>query len=215
MVNSTLVLANKNYSSWSLRAWLVCTHAGLAFEEVVIPLRESATHEAILCYTPSGKLPVLVHGDVTVWDSLAICEYVAELFPAAGLWPAEGLARAHARAVSSEMHSGFLNLRRNMPMNMRSSSPGLGMTPEVQEDINRITAIWRECRKASGGDFLFGDFTIADAMFAPVVSRLLTYGVELGENAGSYAEVIMNMPMMQAWVAEAKDEPWIIPDFEF
>jgi len=215
MTDSTLVLANKNYSSWSLRAWLVCTHAGFKFEEVVIPLRESGTHEAILRYSPSGKLPVLIHGGVTVWDSLAICEYVAEQFPAAGLWPAEAPARAHARAVSSEMHSGFLDLRRNMPMNIRSSLPGLGMTPEVQSDINRITAIWRECRKSSGGDFLFGDFTIADAMFAPVVSRLITYGVELDEDAHSYADVLTELPMMRAWVAEAKDEPWIIPDFEF
>ncbi len=215
MAENTLVLANKNYSSWSLRAWLVCTHAGLEFEEVVIPLRESDTREAILRYSPSGKLPVLLHGDVTVWDSLAICEYVAEQFPDAGLWPAEANTRAHARAVAAEMHSGFLDLRRNMPMNIRRSLPGLGMTPEVQGDINRITAIWRECRKNSGREFLFGDFTIADAMFAAVVSRLVTYGVELDENAHSYVDAIMGLPMMQAWVAEAKDEPWIIPDFEF
>jgi glutathione S-transferase len=181
----------------------------------VIPLRESDTREAILRYSPSGKLPVLLHGDVTVWDSLAICEYVAEQFPDAGLWPAEANTRAHARAVAAEMHSGFLDLRRNMPMNICSSLPGLGMTPEVQGDINRITAIWRECRKNSGGEFLFGDFTIADAMFAAVVSRLVTYGVELDENAHSYVDAIMGLPMMQAWVAEAKDEPWIIPDFEF
>lgn len=219
MAEITIYLGNKNYSSWSLRAWLALKRTGQPFEEVVIPLREPDTHETILRYSPSGLVPALKYGEITVWDSLAIMEYLAESFPEAALWPSEAERRAAARAISAEMHSGFEALRRNMPMNIRSSFPGRGMTPEAQADINRITAIWRDCRRRSGagagGGFLFGAFTIADAMFAPVVSRLRTYGVELDEVSRDYVAAVWECPEMQEWAAAAGDEPWIIPEFEF
>ena len=223
MSKTTLYLANKNYSSWSLRAWLALKQTGAEFEEVVIPLREAATRENILRHSPSAKLPALKLGEgensLTIWDSLAICEFLAEKFPEAGLWPGPEKTRALARAVSAEMHSGFLPLRRAMPMNMRSLFTGFAISDEVQADINRITAIWRECRKRAegelAGDFLFGDFTIADAMFAPVVSRFITYGVDLGGVAKAYSKSVMAHPAMTEWMDAAEDEPWIIPDYEY
>lgn len=212
----TLVIANKNYSSWSLRAWLAIKQTGAAFEEVVVPLRTPETRPTIMRYSPSGKVPCLLHGQIVVWDSLAICEYLAELFPAAGLWPSDAAARAHARAISAEMHSGFLPLRRAMPMNLRASLPGYGLADGVQADVNRIEAIWREARTrfGAGGDFLFGRYTIADAMFAPVAGRFRTYGIALGETAAAYAEALFAHPPMAEWIAAAKAEPWMIPDFE-
>ncbi len=216
MSDITLYIGNKNYSAPSLVAWLACKQAGVDFEEVVIPLRESGTREAILRHSPSGKVPALKEGGLVVWDSLAICEHLGERFRDANLWPADVETRAVARSICAEVHSGFLELRRNMPMNMRSSFPGLGMTPEVQEEINRVTAIWHNCRKRfGGGDFLFAGFTITDAMFAPVVSRLTTYGVELDKTSGDYVSTIWDMPAMQEWLEAARKEPWIIPDFEF
>ncbi len=216
MADFTLTIGNKNYSSWSLRAWLACRLAGCDFEETVIPLREKGSGEAILKVSPSGKVPVLTHHRVTVWDSLAICEYLAECFPNARLWPGDPAARAMARAVSAEMHAGFPDLRRNMPMNMRATLSGKGMTPEVQADINRVTALWRECRKrfSGGADFLFGDVTIADAMFAPLISRFYTYGVELDSDSRRYAEAVWALPDLREWVVDAKKEPWIVPAFE-
>ena len=151
MADFTIYLGNKNYSSWSLRPWLALKQTGAEFEEVVIPLSEATTRATILSYSPSGRVPALKHVELTLWDSLAICEYLAESFPAAQLWPADAAARAVARAVSAEMHSGFAALRNHLPMNMRSSFPNRGVTPEVQADINRITAIWRDCRKRFGG----------------------------------------------------------------
>ena len=217
MADLTIYLGNKNYSSWSLRAWLALRRTGVPFDEEVIPLREVDSHEAIVRHSPSGLLPVLTHGGNAIWDSLAISEYLAELFPEAGLWPRGRASRAMARAVSAEMHSGFRALRENMPMNIRSSFPGQGMTPEVQTDVNRITAIWRDCRGHFGADgqFLFGAFTIADAVFAPVVSRFLTYGVELDEVSREYVGAIWGSPEMEDWAAAARDEPWFIPAFEF
>ncbi|MCA1992801.1 MAG: glutathione S-transferase family protein, partial [Coleofasciculus sp. S288] len=172
MTQLTLVIGNKNYSSWSLRPWLAIKQAGLNFTEVRIPLDMPTTHEEIRRYSPSGRVPVLLDGKLTVWESLAICEYVAERF-APTLWPEDAAVRAVARSVSAEMHAGFVKLRENMPMDCRARYPGLGMNPGVQADIDRITTIWRECRNnfGTGGDFLFGQFAIADAMFAPVVSR--------------------------------------------
>ncbi len=219
MAELTIYLGNKNYSSWSLRAWLALKRVGEPFEEVVIPLRQPDTRETILRDSPSGLVPALKHGELTIWDSLAIAEYLAETFPQASLWPAEAESRAVARAVSAEMHAGFVALRRNMPMNLRASFPGLGLTPEVQQDINRITAIWRGCRKrfgkGEGGPFLFGPFTIADAMFAPVVGRFRTYGVELDEASREYARAVRDSGEMQEWAEAAVNEPWIIPEFEF
>ncbi|MGE0259563.1 MAG: glutathione S-transferase, partial [Alphaproteobacteria bacterium] len=165
-----------------------------------------------------GRVPALHHGDLIVWDSLAICEYLAELLPDAALWPGDPQARAVARAVSAEMHAGFAALRREFPMNIRSSFPGRPMTAEAQADINRIMAIWRDCRSRFGegrGDFLFGNFTIADAMYAPVVTRFRTYKIDLESEAELYCAAIMGTPEMQEWAAAARNEPMIVEEYEF
>jgi glutathione S-transferase len=217
MAESIIYIGNKNYSSWSLRAWLMLKQTGVPFSEVLIPLRQPTTRTEILRYSPSGRIPALRHGDLTIWDSLAIGEYLAERFPAKRLWPEKPEARAVARAVSAEMHSGFAALRSHLPMNMRSSFPNRGVTPEAQADINRITALWRDCRNRFGeeGPFLFGHFTIADAMYAPVVSRFRTYKVEIDEEAGRYGDAIWALPPLQEWLAGARNEPMIIEDSEF
>lgn len=217
MPDIKIYLGNKNYSSWSLRPWLALKQTGVDFDEELIPLSEATTRSTILRYSPSGRVPALIHNGLTVWDSLAICEYLAESFPAAQLWPADAAARAVARAVSAEMHSGFAALRNHLPMNMRSSFPNRGVTPEVQADINRITAIWRDCRKrfGEGGPFLFGGFTNADAMYAPVVSRFRTYRVELEDEAQAYADAVWALPALQEWLTAAKNEPMIIESAEF
>jgi len=217
MAEYTIYIGNKNYSSWSLRSWLMLKQAGAPFTEVLIPLRGATTRSEIMRHSPSGRVPALRHGDVTVWDSLAIGEYLAEIFPAGRLWPEDPRARAMARAVSAEMHSGFSALRSHLPMNMRSSFPNRGVTPEAQADINRITAAWRDCRKrfGEGGAFLFGDLTIADAMYAPVVSRFRTYKIELDEEAQRYGEAVWALPALQEWLAAARNEPMIIEDAEF
>ena len=212
----TLYIGNKNYSSWSLRPWLAMKQAGLAFDEVVIPLYTPTTAQEILRHSPSGRVPCLKHGDVTVWDSLAIVEYLAELFPQAQLWPADPDARAAARGVAAEMHAGFTALRQNMPMNIRAAFPGQGLSPAVQEDINRITALWRDCRRRFAGHkpLLFGDFSIADAMYAPIVARFATYGVVLDEDARDYVRLILELPAMREWIEAAKREPWTIAELE-
>jgi glutathione S-transferase len=218
MADLTLYLGNKNYSSWSLRPWLALKQAGIAFDEVVIPLYQPGSRETVLKYSPSGRVPALKHGDVTVWESLAVCEYAAELFPAAGMWPSGAAARAIARAASSEMHAGFTALRAHLPMNIRSTFPERGVTPEVQADINRIMAVWRDCRSRFGegnGEFLFGAFTIADAMYAPVVTRFRTYRIELEREAQTYCDTIMALPAMQEWLTAARNEPMIVEQFEF
>ena len=218
MADLTIYLGNKNYSSWSLRAWLALKHTGVAFDEIVIPLYQPGSRETVLKYSPSGRVPALRHGDLTVWESLAICEYLAETFPNFELWPKDPAARARARSVSAEMQSSFRALREHMPMNVRSSFPGRGVTPEVQADINRIMAIWRDCRTRYGdgkGAFLFGQFTIADAMFAPVVTRFRTYKTDLEREAQAYCDTIIALPAMQEWLAAAKNEPMIVEQYEF
>lgn len=212
----TLYIGNKNYSSWSLRAWLVLKQAGIVFDEVVIPLYRPESKPAILRHSPSGRVPCLRHGDTVVWDSLAIAEYVADLMPEAKLWPADPTARAVARGVSAEMHAGFMALRQSMPMNLRAAHPGKGMTPAVRDDVNRVTALWRDCRRRFAGakPFLFGDPTIADAMYAPVVARFATYAVVLDDAARDYVSLILGLPALQAWTEAAQQEPWIIPEFE-
>lgn len=209
MSELTLVIGNKNYSSWSLRAWLALTQAGLDFDEVRIPLNTPTTRREILRYSAAGKVPVLIDGQMTVWESLAISEYLAERCPAARLWPEEPAARALARAVSAEMHAGFERLRANMPVNCRARLPGKGMAPGVEEDIDRVTAIWRDCRQrfGAGGDLLFGHFTIADAMYAPVVTRFVTYDVRLDAVAKAYVEAVFDLPALREWVAAAEAEP--------
>jgi glutathione S-transferase len=217
MAELTIYLGNKNYSSWSLRPWLALKHTGAAFDETMIPLYDAPSKAAILAHSPSGKVPCLIDGTVTVWESLPICEYLAEAFPAARLWPAERAARAVARAVSGEMHAGFRALRQALPMNIRAHRPGHAVLAEARADIDRVTALWRDCRGrfGAGGDFLFGDFTIADAMYAPVVSRFVTYGVALDRAAAAYCEAVTALPAMQDWIAAAKAEPTVIPAFEF
>jgi glutathione S-transferase len=217
MADVTIYLGNKNYSSWSLRPWLALKQIGIPFDEVVIPLYQPTSREMVLRHSPSGKVPALRHGQVTVWESLAICEYLAESFPAFPLWPSEREARAVARAVSAEMHAGFAALRAHLPMNVRSSFPSRGVTPAVQADINRIAALWRDCRKrfGDGGDFLFGRFTIADAMFAPVATRFRTYRTPLDRDAQAYCDVLMALPAMQEWLAAARNEPMVVEAYEF
>ena len=217
MSDMTLIIGNKNYSSWSLRAWLAVCHAGFTPKEVLIPLDVPGYKAELLKHSPSGRVPCLIHGDLHVWDSLAIGEYVAELAPDAGLWPGDATARAVARAVSAEMHSGFQALRTHMPMNIRSRFPEEGRKPGVQEDIDRIKASWRMCRERFGADgpYLFGRFTIADAMYAPVVTRFRTFGVDLGEVERAYADAIWDHPLMQGWIAAAENEPMVIDSAEF
>ena len=191
-----LVIGNKNYSSWSMRPWLLMTEAGIAFEEIPVWLSERDTVAQIARYSPSGTVPVLIDGDVSVWDSLAICEYLAEKFPEKQLWPADAAQRAHARSVSAEMHSSFGALRTNLPMNIRNRYPGKGMTPEVAADVARLQALWSGCLRACGGPFLFGRFGIADAMYAPVVFRLQTYAVALEGKAADYQRAMLAAPAL-------------------
>ena len=218
MADFTLYIGNKNYSSWSLRGWLMVKASGIAFDEVLIRLRQPNTKAEVLRHSPSGRVPALVHGNDRVWESLAIGEYLAELVPDANLWPRDRAARAVARSVSTEMHAGFSTLRNHFPMNVRSSFANRASTPEVQSDIDRITAMWHDCRARFGkdGPFLFGGaFSNADAMYAPVVSRFRTYKVELDAGAQAYCDAVWSYPPMQEWAAAAKKEPWVIEDSEF
>lgn len=212
MPDFTIVLGNKAYSSWSLRGWLPLAVSGAAFDEIVIPLRQSDTRERILEASAAGKVPVLKTPEGPIWDSLAIAEYLAERFPEAGLWPADPTARAVARSVSAEMHSGFPDLRNECPMDVRSDYSGRALSEGTQGDIARISEIWRDCRArfGAGGDFLFGGFGIADAFYAPVVSRFVTYGVELDPVCAAYRDAVMAKPEMQAWVEAGHAESWVI-----
>ena len=201
-----LVIGDRNYSSWSLRPWLVLKQAGLPFEEIPVRLREPGTKAEILKHSPSGKVPCLIDGETVIWDSLAICEYLAEKAPA--LWPAEAKVRAEARAVSAEMHSGFTSLRHDLPMEVSAYKPHDRRTAGADADIPRIVSIWQGCRKRFGahGPFLFGTFSIADAMYAPVVWRFLTYAVSLPPEAKAWMEMMAALPAMQDWRAGAVAE---------
>jgi glutathione S-transferase len=203
----TLYVGSKRYSSWSLRPYVAMVHAGLAFECETILLDRETTKAEIARVNPAGRVPVLHDGDLVIWDSLAICEYVHELAPAAQLWPADRAARARARAISAEMHAGFAALRGNMPMDVLSDKAGQGHTPEALADARRVQAIWREALDRSGGPFLFGAFSIADAMFAPVTTRFTTYGVELDPASRAYVATIAALPAMQQWRRDAAEEP--------
>ena len=216
MPNTTLIIGNKNYSSWSLRPWLLLKQAGIPFTEIRIPLYTPDTKTEILKYSPAGKVPVLQDGDIRVWESLAICEYLAEKVPRQNLWPKDTAARAHARTIASEMHAGFGALRQHMSMNCRKRLPGKGRTPEVLKDIERICAIWNDSRKRFGGagDFLFGEFTVADAMYAPVALRFVTYAVDLDPVSAAYVHAITALPAMQQWLTEAVAETEVITPFE-
>ncbi len=212
----TIIVGNKNYSSWSLRGWLPLARSGLPFREVVVPMFREDSARLIGEHSPSGKVPCLRHGDAVIWDSLAIGEYVAELAPEARLWPAERATRAVARSVCAEMHSGFTGLRNAMPMNIRASRPGGGRTPEALADLAQIQARWRQLRErhGAGGEFLFGDFTLADCFYAPVVTRFRTYGVELDPVSQRYCEAIRAVPEVERWSAAALEEPWTIDRYE-
>jgi glutathione S-transferase len=207
-----LLIGNKKYSSWSLRPWLVLKHTGIDFQEQLVPLDRPDTTQKILAFSPSGRVPFLRHGKIEVWESLAICEYLAEAFPAAGLWPKDVAARAQARAVSNEMHAGFGELRRYLPMDVSQDLSGESLAHHVAGDIARIQKIWTDCRQRYGkeGPFLFGRFSVADGMFAPVVTRFATYGVKLEPVAAAYVEMIMKLPAMKEWVEAGRREPWVI-----
>lgn len=211
-----LYVANKLYSSWSMRPWLVMHALGMAFEETVIPLRRDDTRARILAVSQSGKLPLLVDGDVAVWESLAIIEYLAEQYPDKGIWPKTIDARAHARAISNEMHGGFMPLRQALPMNLgkRFATPALG--DDVKANVARIEEIWRttRARHGAGGAFLYGSFTAADAMYAPVVTRFTTYDVPVAGDTRGYMDAILTHPSFVSWRTAALAEPWSIADFE-
>lgn len=210
----TLVIGNKNYSSWSLRPWLAMRVAGIPFDEIRIPLYLSGSKEQILRYSPAGKVPVLVTPEGTVWESLAILEFLADRHPEATLWPADPVARARARAVSTEMHGGFAALRSNLGMNLRKIFPDHPVTPEVLADIARVQALWNDCLDRSGGPFLFGTFSNADAMFAPVVTRFLTYSVKTDAASARYLATVRALPAMNEWYAAALQETEVLPQFE-
>jgi glutathione S-transferase len=212
----TIYIGNKNYSSWSLRGWLALAQTGAPFEEVMIPLDRPDSAERIRAVTHAGRVPALRDGDFLVWDSLAICEYLAERYPEAKLWPADPRARAVARAVSAEMHSGFAALRTSMTCNIRRKPAPITVGDDVRADIARILEIWSQARArhAHEGDFLFGPFTIADAMFAPVVTRFRSYAVPLDGVAAAYAQAIWSHPPMKAWEAAALVEPLRIEKYE-
>src|SRR5690606_29690649 len=210
-----LVIANKNYSSWSMRPWVVMTAFSIPFQEICVLLDRSDTALQIANYSAAGRVPVLLAGDITIWDSLAICEYLAEQFSEKRMWPEDVAARALARSICAEMHSGFAGLRSAMWMNIRAKFPGKGRTLEAQADIGRISEIWETCLAMSGpSDYLFGDFTIADAYFAPVVMRFRTYGVTLGPLLDAYADRVAQYPAVAQWIAGALAETACIDKYD-
>ncbi|HAY48961.1 glutathione S-transferase family protein [Thalassospira sp.] len=211
-----LYIGNKNYSSWSLRAWLGLKVAGIDFEERLVPLRTDEWAAKAPVFSPTAKVPAFYDGTKTIWEALGILEYIADSRPDTLLWPLDIDVRAVARAVSLEMHGGFSALRTYMPMNCRQSLPGLGRADDVDKDIARIAGIFKMCRTqyGQGGDFLFGDFSIADAMYAPVVTRFKTYGVDLDPVGNAYMQAILDLPAMKEWYADAAAEEWVIQESE-
>ena len=205
---ATLTLSSKNYSSWSLRGWLLTRFAGLAFEEVMVSPDDEDARKELLLLAPSIRVPCLRHEGATVWNTLAIAEYLNETFPKAGLWPADRVARAHARAVCGEMNSGFANLRAALPMNLKGHFPRHKIWAGAKPDIERIVEIWSDCLATYGGPFLFGKKrSAADAIFAPVATRFVTYDVTLPPACAEYCGTVLAMPEMQAWISEARLEP--------
>ncbi|HWG04921.1 MAG TPA: glutathione S-transferase family protein [Beijerinckiaceae bacterium] len=211
-----LILANKAYSSWSLRPWILMTHFKIPFEETVVPLDQPDTREKLLAYSPTGKAPTLIDGDTAIWESLAILEYLAEKYPKRPIWPETRPARALARALSAEMHAGFQPIRAHMPTNFRRSVQARALTEEAARDVSRIETAWASTRKrfGRGGPFLFGAFCAADAMFAPVVNRLYVYAVPVAPQTRAYMDAIMALPAWRRWITEAAAEPWRIERYE-
>ena len=211
-MQTSLVIGNKNYSSWSLRAWLLLAEAGIEFSEQRIPLDVENTAAELARFSPAGRVPVLLLGDEVIWDTLAIAETIAERWPEKKLWPDNVAARAHARSISAEMHAGFASLRETMPMNCRAMGRKVSIPDDLATDIDRIVDIWSDCRRRyhAEGDWLFGRFSIADAMFAPVVMRFRTYGMNLPESASVYPQRLLNSESMQNWLAAAESEVEVI-----
>jgi glutathione S-transferase len=211
-----LIVGNKNYSSWSMRPWIGLKAAGIPFDEEVISLYVPGSKEKILEHSPAGKVPVLIDGATHVWESLAILEYAAEKFPAAGLWPADAAARAHARAISTEMHAGFAALREECGMNMWRPPACKDLSADAKANIARIQALWTDARSryGAGGPFLFGRFSAADAMYAPVVQRFETYAIDATSPVKAYMQAMMALPAWQEWRRAALQETWVIPAFE-
>lgn len=208
MAKATLTIASKNYGAWSLRGWLLCKLAGLDFAEQIVASDDPSTRAELLLLSPSFLVPCLTHNGIKIWDTLAIAEYLNEIMPAAGLLPNSLTARVHCRSISGEMHSGFSNLRSALPMNLKAHHPGFKVWAGAQADIERIFSIWRECLATDKGPFLFGAAPcMADAMFAPVVTRFLSYDVKLDSDCAAYCATIMEMPPMREWIAGAKAEP--------
>ena len=215
MAKATLTISSKNYSSWSLRGWLLCRMARLDIEEEIRASDDPSTRAELLMLSPSFLVPCLTHGDIRVWDTLAIGEYLNETFPGARILPTELNARTHCRSVSGEMHSGFANLRSALPMNLRARYTNFKLWAGAQPDIDRVQDIWRECLKRYDGPYLFGDApTLADAMYAPVCTRFLTYGIKVDRLSQDYCETIMNLPDMIEWVEAAKAEPEAVEELD-
>ena len=216
MSRPTLVIANKNYSSWSMRPWVLLRGLGIDFDEVQLKFSSDAWRDGIARWSPTGLVPVLWLDGEPVWDTLAIAETVAERWPDRQAWPRDPRARAVARSVCAEMHSGFRALRGAMPMNIRGSYPGKGMTPDVRKDVDRIVAIWTSChaRFGQGGELLFGGFTVADAFYAPVVTRFVTYAVELPSVLRRYVDAVLALPAVREWSAAGRAEPEVVAEDE-
>jgi glutathione S-transferase len=216
MAGLTLVIGNKNYSSWSMRPWVLMKQLGIPFEEVRLRFHSQEWDAQIERWSPSRLVPVLWRAEQSVWDSLAIMETLNEWYPEKGIWPKDDGARALARAASAEMHSGFRDLRSSMPMNVRASHPGKGMNPQVQANIERIEKLWGEARQrfGSGGPYLFGAFGAADAMYAPVVMRFRTYGVKLSPQGARYCEAMLAAPGVRAWIDDALTEKEFVAEDE-
>ena len=209
-----LLIGNRNYSTWSLRPWLVLKHFGIPFEDEVLQLQGDGWREVLAQRSPTGKVPVLLDGDLAVVETIAIIEYLADRFPEAGIWPADIAERARARAAAAEMHAGFSALRSHAPMNLRASHPGKVNPDSVAKDLRRVEVLWGELLGSSGGPFLFGAFTAADAMYAPLATRLRTYALPVSDVAAGYVEAIYGLPAFQDWLAQALREPWIVDDDE-
>ena len=214
MGGAVLTVSSKNYSSWSLRGWLLTRFSGLPFEEQLVPPEDPEARAEILLLSPSILVPRLTHDRVSVWDTLAIAEYLNEVRPEAALFPADRAARAHCRAICGEMHSGFMSLRSALPMNLKAYFPGFKLWSRAQADIERIVTIWHDCLAMYGGPFLFGALSAADAMYAPVVTRFATYDVKLDRVCTAYGERILVLPEMQEWLEAAKLEPEDIDELE-
>ena len=211
---TTLTISSRNYSSWSMRGWLLCRMAGMKFEEVVLSLDDPATRAELLLLSPSFLVPCLTHDGIKIWDTLSIAEYLAELVPKAELFPKDRAARAHCRSVSGEMHSGFSSMRSALPMNIKAHFPNFKIWSKAKADIDRITEIWRDCIESHGGPYLFGALSMADAMYAPVATRFKTYDVKLDPVSQAYCDAVLAWDAVQEWMGAAVCEQEEIEELE-